>query len=104
MANRVIAASTVKTIAKVAYIDPAAGRSSGIDLDPLFRKMGLFDMIQPKAVLVPGGLVAPLPEAIQNYTVYAAALSGPSAQRKAAQDLLTCWRVLLHGLSSNQKA
>ena len=89
MANGVVAASTVKTIATVAYIDPAAGGSSGIDLDPLFRKMGLFDMIQPKAVLVPGGLVAdrlvsdqahllaPLPEAIQNYTVYAAALSGP---------------------------
>jgi molybdate transport system substrate-binding protein len=77
VANGVVAATTVKTIAKVAYIDPAAGGSSGIDLDPLFRKMGLFDMIQPKAVLVPGGLVAPLPEAIQNYTVYAAALSVP---------------------------
>jgi molybdate transport system substrate-binding protein len=101
---------------KVAYIDPAAGGSSGIYLDQLFKKMGLFDMIQPKAVLVPGGLVAdrlvsdqadlaihqiseilpvrgahlvaPLPEAIQNYTVYAAALSGPGARRKAAQDLL----------------
>ena len=80
MANGVVAASTVKTIATVAYIDPAAGGSSGIDLDPLFRKMGLFDMIQPKAVLVPGGLVAPLPEAIQNYTVYAAALSVPGCQ------------------------
>lgn len=146
-ANGVVAASSVKTIAKVAigvavkqgdpvpamqtvedfkaalqqarkvaYIDPAAGGSSGIYLDQLFKKMGLFDMIQTKAVLVPGGLVAdrlingqadlaihqiseilpvkgaylvaPLPEAIQNYTVYSAALSGPAAQRKAAQDFL----------------
>ena len=108
--------AAVQQARNVAYIDPAAGGSSGIYLDQLFKKMGLFDMVQAKAVLVPGGLVAdrlvsgqadlaihqiseilpvkgaqlvaPLPEAIQNYTVYAAALSAQGAQRKAAQDFL----------------
>ena len=42
----------------VAYIDPAARGSSGIDLSQLFVKMGSADRIKPKAVLVPGGLVA----------------------------------------------
>ena len=104
---------------RVAYIDPAAGGSSGIYLDQWFKTQGLSEMIRPKAVLVPGGLVAdrlvsgeadlaihqiseilpvqgaqlvaPLPEAIQNYTTYAAALSGPGSQRQAAQDF---WRML----------
>ncbi len=42
----------------VAYIDPAAGGSSGIYLSELFVKLGIADRIKPKAVLVPGGLVA----------------------------------------------
>ena len=42
----------------VAYIDPAAGGSSGIYLTQLFQRMGIAAQIAPKAVLVPGGLVA----------------------------------------------
>ena len=42
----------------VAYIDPAAGGSSGIYLAQLFERLGIAAQIAPKAVLVPGGLVA----------------------------------------------
>jgi molybdate transport system substrate-binding protein len=42
----------------VAYIDPAAGGSSGVYLSQLFVKMGIAPQMQAKAVLVPGGLVA----------------------------------------------
>ena len=102
---------------KVAYIDPAAGGSSGIYLSQLFERMGIADEIKPKAVLVPGGLVAqrlvtgeadlavhqiseilavpgatlvgPIPAEVQNYTVYAAALSARSEALGAAQQLLS---------------
>lgn len=98
---------------KVAYIDPAAGGSSGIYLDGLFQRMGVADTVRAKAVLVPGGLVAeklvngeadlaihqiseilpvqgatlvgPLPEAIQNYTTYAGAISASSSHVQAAR-------------------
>ena len=101
---------------KVAYIDPAAGGSSGIYLSQLFERMGIADQIQAKAVLVPGGLVAqrlvtgeadmavhqiseilavpgatlvgPLPAQVQNYTVYAMALSARSDAAEAARELL----------------
>ena len=101
---------------KVAYIDPAAGGSSGIYLTQLFERMGIADQIKPKAVLVPGGLVAqrlvtgeadlavhqiseilavpgatlvgPIPAQVQNYTVYAAARSTRSDAADAARDLL----------------
>lgn len=101
---------------KVAYIDPAAGGSSGIYLDGLFQRMGLAQAVRAKAVLVPGGLVAtrlvsgeadlaihqiseilpvqgaqlvgPLPEAIQNYTTYAGAISPNAANPQAARELL----------------
>lgn len=97
---------------KVAYIDPAAGGSSGIYLDGLFQRMGIAEAVRAKAVLVPGGLVAdklvsgeadlaihqiseilpvqgaqlvgPLPEAIQNYTTYAGAVSAASRHPQAA--------------------
>jgi len=97
---------------KVAYIDPAAGGSSGIYLDGLFQRMGIAEAVRAKAVLVPGGLVAdklvsgeadlaihqiseilpvqgaqlvgPLPEAIQNYTTYAGAVSSSSSHPPAA--------------------
>ncbi|MCZ8294053.1 MAG: substrate-binding domain-containing protein [Hylemonella sp.] len=97
---------------KVAYIDPAAGGSSGIYLDGLFQRMGIAEAVRAKAVLVPGGLVAdklvsgeadlaihqiseilpvqgaqlvaPLPEAIQNYTTYAGAVSARSSHPQAA--------------------
>lgn len=101
---------------KVAYIDPAAGGSSGIYLDGLFQRLGLTEVVRAKAVLVPGGLVAdrlvggeadlaihqiseilpvqgaqlvaPLPEAIQNYTTYAGAVSARSSHPQAAQAFL----------------
>ena len=101
----------------VAYIDPAAGGSSGIYLAQLFERMGIAAQIAPKAVLVPGGLVAQrlvsgeadlavhqiseilavpgvtlvgaIPADVQNYTVYAAAVSAQSTQVEAAQQLLT---------------
>ena len=101
----------------VAYIDPQAGGSSGIYLSGLFEKMGIADRIKPKAVLVPGGLVAerlvndqadialhqiseilavpgaqlvgPIPVEIQNYTVYAGALSPTVRDAAATQALLT---------------
>ena len=100
----------------VAYIDPAAGGSSGIYLSELFGKLGIADRIRPKAVLVPGGLVAerlvndqadialhqiseilavpgatlvgPIPREIQNYTVYAGALGTGARDVAAARALL----------------
>jgi molybdate transport system substrate-binding protein len=101
---------------KVAYIDPAAGGSSGIYLDGLFQRLGVADAVRAKAVLVPGGLVAerlvsgeadlaihqiseilpvagaqlvaPLPAEIQNFTSYSGALAARSAGSAAAQALL----------------
>jgi molybdate transport system substrate-binding protein len=97
----------------VAYIDPAAGGSSGIYLTQLFQRMGIAAQIAPKAVLVPGGLVAqrlvsgeadlalhqiseilavpgvtlvgPIPAEVQNYTVYAGGLAATSADLPAAR-------------------
>ncbi|WP_156414089.1 substrate-binding domain-containing protein [Bordetella sp. N] len=96
----------------VAYLDPAAGGSSGVYLTGLFKKLGIDQQIAAKAVLVPGGLVAqkivdgqaalgihqiseiltvpgavlvgPLPAEIQNYTNYAAAVCAKSASKTAA--------------------
>jgi molybdate transport system substrate-binding protein len=100
----------------VATIDPAAGGSSGIYLWQLFEKMGIAAQLKPKAVLVPGGLVAqrllngeadlaihqiseilavpgatlvgPLPAEIQNYTVYAGAVSAKARDAAASQAFL----------------
>lgn len=107
---------TLLAAKKVAYIDPAAGGSSGIYLDKLYDKLGIGQQVRAKAVLVPGGYVAervvkgeadvgvhqiseilavpgatlagPLPPEIQNYTVYAAALSSKSANADAAREFL----------------
>lgn len=101
---------------KVAYIDPAAGGSSGIYFTGLLDKLGLAEAVKAKAVLVPGGLVAqklvtdeadlavhqiseilavpgatlvgPLPAEIQNYTVYTAGLGAAAVQPDAGKALI----------------
>lgn len=100
----------------VAYIDPAAGGSSGIYLAQLFEHMGIAAPMARKAVLVPGGLVAqrvvngeadialhqiseilavpgavlvgPIPAEVQNYTVYAGAVSTTAQESPAAKAFL----------------
>ncbi|MDH6165986.1 molybdate transport system substrate-binding protein [Variovorax boronicumulans] len=100
----------------VAYIDPAAGGSSGVYLSQLFATMGIAPQIQAKAVLVPDGLVAqrvvdgqaeiaihqiseilavpgavlvgPIPAEIQNYTVYAGAMAVAPREPAAAKAFL----------------
>ena len=100
----------------VAYIDPAAGGSSGIYLSQLFERWGLTPMVRAKAVLVPGGLVAarlvtgeadlaihqiseilavpgvtlvgPLPAEVQNYTVYSAVAAASPGDANAVRALL----------------
>ena len=107
---------TLLSARAVAYIDPAAGGSSGIYLSQLFERMGIAAQLKPTAVLVPGGLVAQhlvtgeadlavhqiseilavpgatlvgsIPAEVQNYTVYAAALSAHPGDAAAAQQLL----------------
>lgn len=101
---------------RVAYIDPAAGGSSGIYLSQLFERMGIAEAIKAKAVLVPGGLVAaklvsgeadlaihqiseilavsgadlvgPIPAEIQNYTIYAGGIGAAVRDRDAAEAVL----------------
>jgi molybdate transport system substrate-binding protein len=101
----------------IAYIDPASGGSSGIYLDGLFGRLGVAEVVRPKAILVSGGLAAErivrgeadlalqqvseiisvkgvvlagtLPEAIQSYTTYAAGISSHSASSEAARQLLS---------------
>ena len=100
----------------VAYIDPAAGGSSGIYVAGLLDKLGIAGEVKPKAKLIPGGavaqhiangeaelgihqiseilpvkgatLVGPLPAEIQNYTVYAAGLGANAMVSAAAKMLL----------------
>src|SRR6516164_6868282 len=100
----------------VAYIDPAAGGSSGIYVAGLLDKLGIAGEVKPKAKLIPGGavaehvakgeaelgihqiseilpvkgvtLVGPLPAEIQNYTVYAAGLGAHTQAQDAAKALL----------------
>lgn len=100
----------------IAYIDPAAGGSSGIYLAQLFQQMGIADQLKPKSVLVQGGLVAdrivdgkadialqqsselmgvpgvqfvgPIPLMVQNYTIYSGGVALGSGNRAAADALL----------------
>jgi molybdate transport system substrate-binding protein len=99
--------------ATVAYIDPASGGSSGIYVAGLLKKLGIAEEIKPKERLQAGGYVAekvargeaeiaihqiseilpvkgvvlagPLPDEIQNYTIYAVGLSATAVDPKAAQ-------------------
>lgn len=106
----------LKEAKKVAYIDPASGGSSGIYLDQLFERRGWAEMVRPKAVLINGGyvaealvkdqadlaihqiseivpvrgadLVGPLPEELQNYTLYAGAVSAQTPYAEKAKAFL----------------
>ncbi|AMM25165.1 substrate-binding domain-containing protein [Variovorax sp. PAMC 28711] len=108
---------TVLNARAVAYIDPAAGGSSGIYLQGLFERLGIAPQVAAKAVLVKGGysaarivsgeadlaiqqiseilpvagvtLVGPLPEEIQNYTSYAGGVAATSAHASIAQAFLS---------------
>jgi molybdate transport system substrate-binding protein len=100
----------------VAYIDPAAGGSSGIYVAKLLERLGIAKAVNAKAVLVQGGavadhiadgeaeigihqiseilpvkgvtLVGPLPAEIQNYTVYSAGVATAAKHRDAASGLV----------------
>ena len=100
----------------VAYIDPAAGGSSGIYVSGLLDRLGIAGEVKPKAKLIHGGavaehiakgeaevgihqiseilpvkgitLVGPLPADIQNYTVYAVGVSANAKQTEAAKALI----------------
>ena len=100
----------------VAYIDPAAGGSSGIYLARLFERLGMAESLRGRTVLVPGGLTAarvvsgeaamaiqqiselravsgvtyvgPLPAAIQNHTVYAGGVPVTARDPEASRALL----------------
>jgi len=100
----------------VAYIDPAAGGSSGIYVAKLLQQLGIADTVNAKAKLIQGGavathvadgeaalglhqiseilpipgvtLVGPLPAAIQNYTVYAAGIAAAAPQPATARALI----------------
>jgi molybdate transport system substrate-binding protein len=99
----------------VAYIDPAAGGSSGIYVGKLLERLGIAAAVNAKAKLIHGGavadhiangeaeigihqiseilpvkgavLVGPLPAEIQNFTVYAAGV-GTAAKYSAAANAL----------------
>ena len=104
------------TARAVAYIDPAAGGSSGVYLARLFEKLGIAQQLKAKSVLVPGGLVAErvvsgqadialhqiseilavpgavlvgaIPLEVQHYTEYSGGVSVGSRNRTAADALL----------------
>jgi len=100
----------------IAYIDPAAGGSSGIYVAGLLDRLGIAAEVKGKSKLIHGGavaehiargeaelgihqiseilpvkgvtLVGSLPAAIQNYTVYAAGIAAQAKDPDAAKALL----------------
>jgi molybdate transport system substrate-binding protein len=107
---------TLLAAKSVAYIDPAAGGSSGIYVGKLLERLGIAKEINAKAKLIHGGavadhivegeaeigihqiseilavkgvmLVGPLPAAIQNFTVYSAGVSAAARDGAAARALV----------------
>jgi molybdate transport system substrate-binding protein len=103
---------TLMAAKSVAYIDPAAGGSSGIYVGKLLERLGIAKDVNAKAKLIHGGavadhiadgeaeigihqiseilavkgavLVGPLPADIQNFTVYSAGVG--TAAKDGAQD------------------
>ena len=100
----------------VAYIDPAAGGTSGIYIAALLYKLGIGDEVRAKSVLVKIGYSAerivsgeadiavqqiseilpvkgvayagPLPAEIQSFTIYAAAIASRTGHSNAARTLI----------------
>jgi molybdate transport system substrate-binding protein len=100
----------------VAYIDPAAGGSSGIYVAKLLDRLGVAEIVKAKAKLIAGGavaehvakgeaeigihqiseilpvrgvtLVGPLPAEIQNFTIYAAGVGVAARDPGAAKALI----------------
>jgi molybdate transport system substrate-binding protein len=107
---------TLLAAKSVAYIDPAAGGSSGIYVGKLLERLGIAKEVNAKAVLIQGGavadhiakgeaeigvhqiseilhvpgvvLVGPLPPAIQNFTVYSAGVGAAAKDPGAASALV----------------
>lgn len=100
----------------IAWIDPAAGGSSGIYMAGVYERMGIAAQVKAKSVLVPGGLTAqrlvtgeadlavqqmsellvvpgvalvgPIPAEMQNYTTYSAVMSPAARDAAAARQFL----------------
>src|SRR5436190_225355 len=107
---------TLLAAKSVAYIDPKVGGSSGIYFDKLLDRLGIADQVRSKARLKAGGrvadlvasvdaeiaihqiseivpvngvtLVGPLPDEIQNSTVYAGGIGAAAKDGAAAKALL----------------
>jgi len=107
---------TLLAAKSVAYIDPAAGGSSGIYVAKLLERLGIAKEVNAKAKLIQGGeiashvvdgeaeigihqiseilavkdavLVGPLPAEIQNFTVYAAGVGAAARDAATAMELV----------------